>query len=177
MTKWTSKKLEDCIEKIKQPEKIPSKSFLSDGLIPVISQEKDFINGYWDNHKDAFKVSKPVVIFGDHTRIIKYVDFDFVFGADGVKILQPRDFLNPKYFYYYLLAHPVKHLGYARHFRLLKEMDVLYPSLSDQNLIVKLLDQNISDVDVAISKTEHKVDILNKLKQSLLRQAFAGELK
>ena len=44
----------------------------------------------WDNEEDLFKVDKPVVIFGDHTQVIKFVDFDFVLGADGVKILKPK---------------------------------------------------------------------------------------
>ena len=96
------KPFEDCIEKVRYTAKIQRKDFDITGAYPIVSQEEDFINGYWDRTEDVFKVTTPVVVFGDHTKIIKYIDFDFVLGADGVKILQPKDFLVSKYFYYQL---------------------------------------------------------------------------
>ncbi|MBC8285877.1 MAG: restriction endonuclease subunit S, partial [Nitrospinae bacterium] len=78
MEKWISKSFEDCIHRIKSPKKIPRKQFLNEGLYPIISQEKDFINGFWSKEEDIIKLVKPVVIFGDHTKVLKYVDFDFV---------------------------------------------------------------------------------------------------
>ena len=93
---------EECIEKIKYTTKIASQDFKESGRFPIISQEEAFISGYWDNPEDVFHINKPVVIFGDHSRHIKYVDFDFVIGADGVKILSPVKSINAKYFYYFL---------------------------------------------------------------------------
>ena len=84
---WESKEFEKCLQKVTYSKKIKRKEFLNEGLHPIISQEKEKINGYWDNSDDLFKVNKPVVIFGDHTKTLKYIDFDFVLGADGVKIL------------------------------------------------------------------------------------------
>ena len=83
---WEVKNFEDCLQKVGKINKIPKKEFLSSGLFPIVSQEASFINGYWNNEEDVFKIKNPVVIFGDHTKIIKYVDFDFVSGADGVKV-------------------------------------------------------------------------------------------
>jgi type I restriction enzyme S subunit len=100
--KWEIKKFDDCIDKIIYSNKIGKKYFQNEGLYPIISQEKEFINGYWDEEKDLFKVDKPVVVFGDHTQVIKYIDFDFVLGADGVKILKPKQDIDSKYFYYFL---------------------------------------------------------------------------
>jgi type I restriction enzyme S subunit len=113
--KWSTKDFKDCIDRVKNTSKILKRRFLEDGDYPIISQERDLINGYWSNRKDVFSVERPVVIFGDHTKVLKYIDFDFVIGADGVKILQVKPFLHPKYFYYYLNAFSVKTLGYARH--------------------------------------------------------------
>ena len=96
---WETKSFEDCIVSVKYTRKIQRKDFLDDGQFPIVSQEAEFTNGYWDDEADVFKVSTPVVIFGDHTQVLKYVDFDFVLGADGVKILQPCDFLRPKFAY------------------------------------------------------------------------------
>ena len=89
---------------------------------------------------DAFKVDSPVVIFGDHSRVVKYVDFDFVLGADGVKILKPIDELNARFFYHFLKWYNVPSLGYSRHYKLLKEIEVPIPSLSEQQHIVEELD-------------------------------------
>lgn len=52
-------------------QKIQRKDFLADGPYPVVSQEEDFINGYWDNEADLFKVTTPIVVFGDHTKVLK----------------------------------------------------------------------------------------------------------
>ena len=90
---WEVKELSDCLDAFKISAKVPKKKFKAKGDFPIISQETDFINGYWDTAEDACVIKKPVVIFGDHTQIIKYVDFNFVVGADGVKILNPKEFL------------------------------------------------------------------------------------
>src|SRR5438270_3459804 len=117
--RWNKRPFEDCIEKVTYTTKIQRKDFLDDGEFPIVSQEEDFINGYWNNGADLFKVMTPVIVFGDHTKVLKYVDFDFVLGADGVKILQPREFLLPKFFYYQLQTANLDSLGYARHYKLL----------------------------------------------------------
>jgi|GEM_PF-2064292 len=119
---WKEERFEKCIEPVEYTRKIQRKDFLDNGKFPIVSQEAEFINGYWNDKDDLFKVSTPVVVFGDHTQILKYVDFDFVLGADGVKILLPQKFLLPKYFYFQLQAATIKSLGYARHFKLLKEL-------------------------------------------------------
>jgi len=124
---WQTKSFEDCIESVKYTRKIQRKDFLDEGQFPIVSQEAEFTNGYWDDEADVFKVSSPVVIFGDHTQVLKYVDFDFVLGADGVKILPPRNFLRPKFFFYQLQAANFTSLGYARHYRLLKDLEINYP--------------------------------------------------
>ena len=117
---------EDCIKKVKYTKKVASQDFKESGRFPIVSQEEAFISGYWDNPDDVFSIDGPVVIFGDHSRHVKYVDFDFVIGADGVKILAPVDDINAKYFYYYLKSQRIQSLGYSRHYKVLKEKMVKY---------------------------------------------------
>ena len=113
--------MKDCIEKVFYTKKIQKKDFLKKGKFPIISQEENYINGYWDNEIDVFRIkNQPIVIFGDHTRVIKYIDFDFILGADGVKIIKPIYKINPKFFYYFIFFKKPKSLGYARHYRILK---------------------------------------------------------
>ena len=47
-----------------------------------------------------------MIIFGDHTRRIKFIDFKFAVGADGTKLLHPFKSLSPKFFFYYLRTLP-----------------------------------------------------------------------
>lgn len=151
---WQTKPFEECIEKVAYTSKIQRKDFLADGVYPIVSQEESFINGYWDEEDDLFEVTTPLVIFGDHTRVLKYVDFDFVLGADGVKLLQPREFLEPKFFYYQLQTANLDSLGYARHYRLLKELDVVYPGRTEQHRIVALLDEAFAGIAIAKANAE-----------------------
>ena len=112
---WQTRTFEECIEKVTYTSKIQRKDFLTEGAFPIVSQEEAFTNGFWDDEADVFTVDCPIVVFGDHTKVLKYVDFDFVLGADGVKVLGPRDFLLPKYFYHHLQTANLDSLGYARH--------------------------------------------------------------
>ncbi|MCK4236383.1 MAG: restriction endonuclease subunit S, partial [Candidatus Krumholzibacteria bacterium] len=74
------------------------------GNFPVVDQGREFISGYSDDESKLFKLEAPVIIFGDHTRCFKYVDFPFIIGADGTKVLTPdSELFNPKYYYFYLL--------------------------------------------------------------------------
>jgi len=166
---WHTKPFEECIEKLAYTSKIQRKDFLTDGAYPIVSQEEAFINGYWDDEADLFEVTTPLVIFGDHTRVLKYVDFDFVLGADGVKLLQPRNFLEPKFFYYQLQAANLDSLGYARHYRLLKELAVGYPSRIEQQRIVAILDEAFAGIATA------KVNAEKNLKSA--RAIFEGQLQ
>ena len=113
---------------------------LSDGELPVVDQGKNLIAGY-TNEEAQFKGMTPIVLFGDHTRIFKYIDFPFALGADGVKALQTNEFLFPKFFYYYCLTLNIPSKGYSRHFKLLKQKKIPFPPLSEQRRIVELLDQ------------------------------------
>lgn len=134
---WNEKPLVNCVNKVKYTTKLQTKDFLKNGKFPIISQEEEFISGYWNSPEDLFRVKKPVVIFGDHTRVLKYIDFDFVLGADGVRILEPIDELNPQYLYYFLRSNPVENLGYSRHFKLLKEKMVVIPPVSMQKVFAE----------------------------------------
>jgi len=98
---WEWVEFEEVIQKVEKTKKVPKKSFLESGDFPVVSQESELVSGFWNIEADVFKATSPVVIFGDHTKVVKYVDFDFVLGADGVKVLKPIEGLNAKFFAYY----------------------------------------------------------------------------
>ena len=170
---WEIRPFEKCIEKVKYTTKIATCDYSTMGAYPVVSQEEEYISGYWNNAEDVFKVSKPVVIFGDHTRVLKYVDFDFVLGADGVKILQPIDAINAKFFLYYLIASKIPSLGYSRHYKLLKELNIPVPPIAEQEKIVAELDC-LSGI---IEKKKQQLKELDNLAQSIFYEMFGDPVE
>lgn len=173
-TNWPIEKFENCIESVKYTTKIPSKDYKETGKFPIISQEEDLISGFWDDEVDVYKIEKPIVIFGDHTKVIKYIDFDFVLGADGVKILQPKDFLDAKFFMYFLKNANIKSLGYARHYRLLKELNVPLPPLEEQKRIVIVLDKKFAQIETLKTVAEKNLQNAKQLFQAELEKAFSN---
>ena len=169
---WTYKKFADCIDKIPKQRQVKSKDYKSTGLYPIVSQEKELISGYWDDESYLYKHSKPIIIFGDHTKVVKYVDFDFVVGADGTQILSPKSDVDAKFFYYTLLATPIRTLGYARHFKLLKERSFKFPSLSEQQHIVSRLDSAFAHIDELKANAEKQLSEARALFQKALTKAM-----
>jgi len=169
---WQEKTLRDCVNKIPKQKQVKSKDYQPSGKYPIVSQERDIISGYWDDESFLYKHERPVIIFGDHTKEIKYIDFDFVVGADGTQILSPKDGLVAKFFYYALLAKPIRNLGYARHFKLLKEVLFYVPQMAEQQRVVEYLDSltnHVKELEEISRKTATECDAM---KQALLRQIF-----
>ena len=89
---WQEVEFSECIEKEASNNKlkIPQGKFLEEGKQPIIDQGEEFTAGYTNDETKVYNKKLPVVVFGDHTRILKFVDFPFSLGADGVKILVPK---------------------------------------------------------------------------------------
>ncbi|MBO5676845.1 MAG: restriction endonuclease subunit S [Bacteroidaceae bacterium] len=165
---WEIKKFECCIGKIPKPQQLKTSDYMSEGKYPIVSQEASMISGYTDMEEFVYRVQNPVVIFGDHTRILKYVDFDFVVGADGVKILIPTENLNAKYFYHFLTWYDIPSLGYSRHYKLLKEINIPIPPLPEQERIVSELDC----INGILEKKQEQIKELDALAQSIFYHMF-----
>ena len=130
-----------------KPYQILQSEIKDSGKFPVISQSANYIEGYSDREECVLQVKKPVLIFGDHTRVLKYVDFDFIVGADGVKIIQTK--LTPKYVYYVLLCtiHKIQGKGYARHFSILSNTLIPVPPREEQLRIVSKIEEVFKALD------------------------------
>ena len=143
--------------------KISKNMYLKSGLYPIIDQGKEEIAGYSNKNINIFD-KIPVIIFGDHTRIFKYVDYPFFLGADGVKILKNTSnlFLD-KYLYYSLKNFKIPDTGYNRHFKWLKDFKIKYISLAKQERITSLIEK----IEFFILKKEKQLEYLKELKKSL----------
>lgn len=121
--------------------KIKQKEYLEIGSTPIISQEAEYVSGY-TNLKDPRLPNDEYVCFGDHTEHLKYVDFEFVQGADGLKVMhiENKEVLNTKFYYYVCSSYYLKKNTYERHFKHLRECLLPLPPLEVQQEIVRLLD-------------------------------------
>ncbi len=117
--------------------KVKSHDYLLTGKYPVIDQGQDYIGGY-TNNEGAFPKGE-YIIFGDHTCVIKYVDFSFVQGADGVKVLVANLGILPKYLYY-AMSNIKMNVGYTRHWSKMKCEQIPVPPMEVQCEIVRILD-------------------------------------
>lgn len=125
---WTLCKIGDLLDTIPNTTRIQTTDYLDDGLIPIIDQSNDFIAGYTNELDTVISLSDGCVVFGDHTRIVKYVGFDFARGADGTQVLVANSKKMPQLlFYYTILKIDLSNYGYARHFKFLKETAIIIP--------------------------------------------------
>jgi type I restriction enzyme M protein len=133
-------KIEDVITTITPPSKIQKSEFNIKGKYPIIDQSQDFISGWTDNEDSLVKSDRSLVIFGDHTCAVKFMETPFAQGADGIKILKANDNLLPEFLYFYLKNKPIKSDGYKRHFSKLKETTIPLPPLEVQKEIVEQIE-------------------------------------
>jgi type I restriction enzyme S subunit len=138
------------------------------GAFPIVDQGKDLVGGYTDDPTSLCRSQPPVLVFGDHTRALKYVDFPFGMGADGVKVLHVRDGFDPKFVFHYLRSLDIPSAGYSRHFKFLKERAVPRPPLEEQRKIAAILDQ----ADALRARRREALAHLDDLNHSIFLDMF-----
>ncbi len=159
------------IDKTKYGVKVQTSEYEEQGEHIIIDQGQNQVAGYTDREEGLFE-EVPVVIFGDHTRVIKYVDEPFFLGADGVKVLRSKDEnANHKYLYYALKNAKIPNTGYNRHFKWLKEIQINYPDRNKQAEIVDVLDR----VSYIILKREAELQTLDELIKARFVEMFDGK--
>jgi type I restriction enzyme, S subunit len=149
--------------------KVQQAKYKNAGQFPIIDQGQKLIAGYWDDEGDVYRGRLPVIVFGDHTRAFKFVDFPFVAGADGTHVLAPcADRFDPYFLYLALSSLDIPSRGYNRHFRFLKERSVVAPPLPEQRAIAAVL----RTVQRAKEACEKVIAATRAQKQSLLHHLF-----
>ena len=167
---WEMKKFGELCKTITPSLKLQSSNYLKAGKYPIVDQSQSLICG-WTNDSKGLISNVPVIIFGDHTCVLKYIDFPFIQGADGVKILSPQSGYDSRFIYQSFLANPVIQDGYKRHFSEFKEKTYMFPSLPEQQKIAECL----SSVDNLIQAEADQLQALKDHKKGLMQQLFPQE--
>ena len=163
--KWEVKKLKEILSNEKYfVGKLKREGYQKSGTYPIIDQSVNEIAGYSENKKVVYSGKLPVVIYGDHTRIVKFVERKFILGADGTKILIPKDEVLAKYLYFVIQLFNVESHGYKRHFPILKEIKIPIPPFQTQKQIAA----NLSAVQ------DYKTQLL--VQKSKLKELFDSAL-
>lgn len=156
--------------------KIKSSEYQDKGAYPVIDQSQKYIAGYFDEQSLAYQGELPVIVYGDHTNAVKYVDFEFISGADGTKVLTISKQLSPKYAYYLIESFKPETQGYRRHYSILNKLKIPVSNFETQELIAKKLIALESKTQANKKVLQQKLEQLQQLKASLLDSAFRGDL-
>lgn len=152
--------------------KLQTKAFLPSGALPIVDQGQERVAGYTDDASVAYKGPLPVVLFGDHTRIFKFVDFSFVLGADGVRVLVAKDGFDPMFAYWHCRMLDIPNAGYSRHFKYLKEKNFIKPDATLQQKFARIAAAVGQNVDSAATAASTVDDLFS----TLLQRAFSGQL-
>ena len=165
------------VKKVSIPpeKKTKQKDYLLKGVLPIIDQGQQLIGGYSNDSNRQLSCRLPVIVFGDHTRAVKYVDFPFGAGADGIKVLEPVEELFPKFLYYasqYLVLR-LEDRGYARHYQYIEKKELEVPSVPEQKRIVARIEELFSELDNGVETLQKTKQQLAVYRQAVLKQAFA----
>ena len=157
-------------------KKIKKQEYLFSGKYPIIDQGQNFIVGYTNDETSIFPEDE-YVIFGDHTESIKYVDFKFSQGADGIKVMKTNDnYIKTKYLYHVILNYYKKTGKYMRHFSLLKDTEIPIPSLKIQEKIVKILDNFTKYVTELQAELQARNKQYNYYRDMLLSEDYLNKI-
>jgi type I restriction enzyme S subunit len=158
---WEVDIVENILAKQKRTKKIPSSEYLDGGKIPIIDQSTKYICGFTDDEEALIETNEPRIIFGDHTRIVKLINFDFARGADGTQVLLSNNLNMPQHlFYHVLLKIDVSNYGYARHFKFLKDSKIVIPHL-----------------ELALEYEKQAKNYYKKIKQNIFENQKLAELR
>lgn len=174
---WEEAKVGDVIKTITPPKKLNSSDYKKNGKYPIIDQSQSFICGYSDD-EDALMNhnNEDLIVFGDHTCVLKFVSFPFIQGADGIKIIKSKDSNNlvESFLFQSLLNNPVVSREYKRHFSELKEKEFCFSlRIAEQRKIASCL----FSIDAYISATKEKLELLKTYKKGLMQKLFPAKGK
>lgn len=117
----------------------------------------------------------PLIIFGDHSCTLRYIDFPFFRGADGTQIMYFGEYLTI-YIYMFLQMVITQIPGYGkyeRHYKYLKEFKAVNPP----SIYLKKFQQAIKPIFDKISQSRVENQHLTALRDWLLPMLMNGQVK
>ncbi len=166
---WERATVGSLLRKISRTKQILACDYQIDGTIPIIDQSRDFIAGYTNNTEARIELNEPIIVFGDHTRILKYITFPFAKGADGTQLIISSSDRMPQSLFYFSLIHvDLSNYHYARHFKYLKESVVLVPTRIIAQSFDSIVQSIMSRIQVLRDNSFKAIKVRNQLIPKLM---------
>ena len=171
---WEKVEVGTCIAKIARTKQVMTAELLEVGKIPVVDQSRNFIAGYTNDEETVVDLGIPIIVFGDHTRVLKYIQFPFAKGADGTQLIVTNNEKMPQSLFYCSLVNvDLSNYHYARHFKYLKAEEILLPSLD----VAHQFDGVVSPLFEQVQKLRDKCKLAAEARDRLLPKLMSGEIE
>lgn len=169
---WEVRQIGSAAISVTPPKKLETSDYRASGCYRVIDQGQEQCAGYSDDAKAVLQ-HPPYILFGDHTCIVKYTDFPFIQGADGLKILKANGGVFPRYLYYAFFNCTIPGQGYNRHWSIAKELQIPIPALPEQRAIAEVL----CAMDMEIEELEEGLEKQRALKRGMMQELLSGRIR
>ena len=171
---WEVKKLGDIIKKYADKSThIESKNIINEGSYPVITQDNgDLISGFTNENNPIEDV--PLIVFGDHSCTLRYIDFPFFRGADGTQIMYfEEDLTIYVYLFLQMVIAQIPGYGkYERHYKYLKEFNIIIPKANFLSEFQKIVEPIFNKISKSRLQNQH----LATLRDWLLPMLMNGQV-
>ena len=170
---WGQRTVASLLTKLKAKPKIRKDAYLENGTFPCVDQGQSFIGGFTNDKQAIYSDALPLIVFGDHTRALKFIDFSFARGADGTQLLlSNNERLSQECFYLALREIDLSNYFYARHFKFLKEQEIVLPSQKVGEQFTRLVEPTFEQM----SKLRGQNQALTKARDLLLPRLMDGRI-
>ena len=171
---WDKVDVGSCISKIARTKQVMTAEMMDKGKIPVIDQSRSFVAGYTDDAETIVDFGVPVIVFGDHTRVLKYIQFPFAKGADGTQLIVSSNERMPQSLFYCSLVNvDLSNHHYARHFKYLKAEEILLPTLE----LASQFDSIVAPLFKQVQMLRDKCTLAAEARDRLLPKLMNGEIE
>lgn len=171
---WEKVEVGTCIAKVARTKQVMTAELLEVGRIPVVDQSRSFVAGYTNDEETIVDLGIPIIVFGDHTRVLKYIQFPFAKGADGTQLIVTNNEKMPQSLFYCSLVNvDLSNYHYARHFKYLKAEEILLPSLD----VAHQFDGVVSPLFEQVQMLRDKCKLATEARDRLLPKLMNGEIE
>lgn len=173
---WVTESVANCLVPVSVAgkTKIQSRDYKPSGRFPVIDQGQEQIAGWTDDENAVIEMPLPLVVFGDHTRAFKFLDTPFARGADGTQLLRPKPDIDPLFFFYACRAIDLPARGYNRHFTVLKEKALSYPTGDDEQKAIAAV---LRQTELVLAQQSALLETLQEIKRAAMTRLFTHGLR
>ncbi len=177
---WVKSKLSEISSGVStNGKKVKTQDVLPLGKYKVIDQGASESPGFLNDEARVIQATKdsPVILFGDHTRAVKYIDHDFIPGADGTKLLRAKAGINPRYLRYLVESADIPDRGYSRHFQYLNAAEFPVAPAAEQIRIANQLDTLLTRIQSCNDRFDAIPALLKRFRQAVCTEATTGPWK